>query len=113
MCFTGFGGQQAGFGAQQQQQQQGTRGITYQKVQEMEGGTGSGAAGGQKTAVQFCTILALPQFKEPHEKSAAELRWEDYQVRSSHVMLVSSWWFCGCYFPDRTLLSPLKASRYY
>lgn len=58
------------------QQQQGTKHIGYQKVSEQEGG----GTGSSRTTVHFCSILALPQFRDANEKSPLELRWEDYQV---------------------------------
>lgn len=77
LCAAGFGQQpqQPGFGMQQQQM--GTKNVTYQKVAETEGGTGTSS----RTTVHFCSLMAMPQFRDANEKSPLELRWEDYQVR--------------------------------
>ena len=63
----------------------------FVKVPETEGGTG-GSASSTKTSVYFCSILALPQFRDGNEKSAAELRWEDYQASITLIELAE------CYF---------------
>ena len=60
----------------------------FVKVPETEGGTGS--ASSTKTSVYFCSILALPQFRDGNEKSAAELRWEDYQAMSQSLDCLSA-----------------------
>lgn len=63
----GFGGAGAGFGGQ------GTRGVPWQKTQELDSST----TGGAKTTVFYNAITAMPQYAG---KSVEELRWEDYQV---------------------------------
>ena len=55
----------------------GTRAVQYAKVPDSEG------QGASKTTVHMCSIVAMPQFQAPNEKSALELRWEDYQVGES------------------------------
>ena len=72
----GFGQQQQGqqgFGMQQQQIV-GSKNVPYQKVSESEG------SGATKTTVHLCTLVSMPQFQPPNEKSFEELRYEDYQV---------------------------------
>lgn len=73
--FAGFGQQQQQPGFGMQQQQQGSKNVQYQKVPDTEG------TGSAKTNVALCTIVAMPAFQPPNEKSFAELRWEDYQVQ--------------------------------
>jgi len=77
--------QQQGFGMQTPQTM-GTRGIQYQKVHDSEG------AGTSKSNVYMCSIVAMPQFQPPNEKSALELRWEDYQVLDFRASIM----VCDC-----------------
>jgi hypothetical protein len=62
-----------GAGAFGQQQQNGTRTIPFQRVQEVDGSSSTGS----KTPVYLQSISAMQPYAN---KSFEELRWEDYQV---------------------------------
>jgi hypothetical protein len=71
-CCAGFGAAAAPFGGAVTS---GTRAVQFQKTQDTDAAAG---ATGSKTLVYFNHICAMKAYEN---KSAEELRWEDYQAR--------------------------------
>jgi hypothetical protein len=86
-----------GAGAFGQQQQNGTRTIPFQRVQEVDGSSSTGS----KTPVYLQSISAMQPYSN---KSFEELRWEDYQVKT---VVRNAPYSCSCLWLiwSRVLLS--------